>query len=53
MDYFYIVVDILAGFYAYSYAKWLRRQGNAWGAFGVILLLVISIAMPIYRIVTS
>ena len=53
MDYFYIVVDVVAGIYAYTYARWLRREGNALGAFGVILLLVLSIAVPIYRIVTA
>lgn len=53
MDYFYIVVEVVAGFYAYTYAKWLRQHGNALGALAVICLVVISLAVPIYRIVSQ
>lgn len=51
MDYFYIVINIIAGFYVYTYAKWLRQQGNAFGAFGVLLIVALSVAVPIFRIV--
>lgn len=53
MDYLYIVIDVAAGFYAYTYAKWLRQNGNALGALAVIFLVVISLTVPIYRIVNQ
>ena len=52
MDYFYIFSGIIAGIYAYTYAKTLREDKNVAGAVLVMLMVLASIGLPVYRILT-
>lgn len=52
MDYFYIFSGIIAGIYAYTYAQTLREDKNVAGAVLVMLMVLVSIGLPVYRILT-
>ncbi len=49
-DYIYIIAALLAGFHALTYARWLRLNGNKAGAYGVLVIILISLALPAYRL---
>jgi len=53
MNYFYVVAAVLAGIHGYTFARWLWQQGNIVGAVGVSILIVASLALPIYRIINA
>lgn len=53
MNYIFLVVAVLAGIYAYTFARWLRQKGNTLGAVGVCLLIAISLALPVYRMMSG
>lgn len=50
MDYLFLAVAILSGFHGYTFSQWLWKNENISGAVGVFLLIIISIALPIFRI---
>ena len=50
MDYLVIVVSLFAGFHGYTYAKWLKENGNMTGAAGVIVLVLINLILPVVRL---
>lgn len=52
MDYFYIFSGIVAGIYAYTYAKTLWEDKNTAGAALVVFMVLVSIGLPVYRILT-
>lgn len=47
-DYIYLIAALLAGFHALTYARWLRKNGNKTGAYGVLVIILLSLAAPIY-----
>lgn len=49
-EYIYIIAALLAGFHALTYARWLRMNGNKTGAFGVLVIILISLILPVYRL---
>lgn len=53
MDYVYIVLSIPAAVYAWSFRKALKKQGNYYGAGFVTVLIVASIALPLYRLASK
>lgn len=53
MEYFYLIAALVAGVHAYTYGQWLKTQGNRAGAVAVFLLVVLSVALPVYRIITA
>ena len=53
MNYAYLFAAILAGVHAYTYGRWLKREGNKLGAFAVFLLTAAAVALPMYRIITA
>ena len=53
MDYLYILLSIPAAVYAWSFRKALKKQGNNYGAGFVTVLIVASIALPLYRLVSK
>jgi len=50
MQYVWLVIVLLAAFHAYTYARWLKQQGNRIGMIGVYILILIGLALPGYRI---
>lgn len=50
MDYLVVVVSLFAGFHGYTYAKWLKENGNTTGAAGVIVLVLLSLILPVVRL---
>lgn len=49
MRYLWLLLVIVAAFHAYTYARWLKQQGNKAGMIGVYILIVIGLALPGYR----
>ncbi len=52
-EYIYVIGALLAGFHALTYARWLRLNGNKTGAYGVLILILISLILPVYRLLTQ
>lgn len=50
MDYLFLIIAIVSSVYAYTFGRWLRQNGNKAGAFGVFLLITISVGLAIYHI---
>jgi hypothetical protein len=50
-EYIYLFITLLAAFHALTYARWLRMNGNKTGAYGVLVIILISLALPVYRLV--
>jgi hypothetical protein len=51
MDYIFLAAAILSGFHGVTFSQWLWKNGNILGAMGVFVLILISLALPIYRII--
>ena len=49
-EYIYTIAALLAGFHALTYARWLRMNGNKTGAFGILVIILISLILPVYRL---
>lgn len=49
-EYIFLIVAVLTGFYALTYARWLHRGGNRTGAIGVLVIVLLSVALPAYRL---
>ncbi|MDR7865373.1 MAG: hypothetical protein RIN56_01075 [Sporomusaceae bacterium] len=49
-EYIYITAALLAALHALTYARWLRMNGNKTGAFGVLVIILISLILPVYRL---
>lgn len=52
-EYLYLLAALLAGFHALTYARWLRKSGNKTGAFGVLAIILLSLALPVYRLISQ
>lgn len=50
MDNIFLAAAILAGFHSYTFSRWLWRNKNRTGAVGVLLLILICLALPVFRI---
>jgi hypothetical protein len=53
MDYLFVCAAILTGFYAATFACWLKQNGNSAGAWGVGVLALLGVTVAIYRLVTA
>ncbi|VBB07654.1 Hypothetical protein LUCI_2919 [Lucifera butyrica] len=49
IDFIYILLGFMGAIKAYSYARWLRQNGNTGGAAGVFFVGLISLVLPVYR----
>lgn len=49
MKYILPGLALLAAFHAYTYASWLKQNGNRLGWFGVLLLAAAGVSVPLYR----
>jgi len=52
-EYIFLLAGLAAGFHAFTFARWLRQNGNQPGAAAVLLLVLLSLAVPIYRIIMA
>jgi uncharacterized membrane protein YraQ (UPF0718 family) len=50
MEYMFLAAAILSGFHGYTFSQWLWKNENTLGAIGVFLMIIICIALPIWRI---
>ncbi|MDD4599551.1 hypothetical protein SDC9_04068 [bioreactor metagenome] len=50
MQYLSILIAILAAVHAYSFAQWLKDNDNKVGAYGVYVMIILGLALPIYRL---
>lgn len=50
MKYLFLVIAGLAAFHAYTYAKWLKTSGNKVGTYGIYVLILIGLALPVYSL---
>jgi drug/metabolite transporter superfamily protein YnfA len=50
IDYLFLAAALFAAIHAFSYAVWLRRNGNIRGAIYVFVLIVIAVVLPVYQI---
>lgn len=46
-DYFVLLVTIAASLYGYSYARWLKQNGNIAGAISIFVLIAATLAIPV------
>ncbi|MDF2634407.1 MAG: hypothetical protein K0R78_1281 [Pelosinus sp.] len=53
MDYMFLAAAIVSGFHGYTFSAWLWKNENTVGAIGVTLLILICLALPIYRIFSN
>ena len=53
MNYFFLLFAGLAGIHAYTFARWLWKNGNSLGAVGIYVLIMISLILPAYRIISA
>jgi len=53
VNYFFLLVATLAGIHAYTFARWLRQQGNTAGWLGVCLMITISLVLALYRLISA
>ena len=53
MGYFYLVMALVSGLYAVTYALWLRKNGNNAGAYAVYCLVALALFLPVYRLISG
>lgn len=51
MHYLFLIAAMLVSIYCYTFARWLKDNGNTLGMFGVYILIVINLALSIYRVI--
>jgi hypothetical protein len=49
----FLIAAIGAAIHSYTYGHWLIKNGNKRGAIGVYAITVITVAVPLYRIMTA
>jgi hypothetical protein len=52
-EHIFFFAALLAGLHALTFARWLRLHGNNLGAFGVWVIIAVSLTLPLYRLFTS
>lgn len=53
VSYLFLLVAGLVGIHAYTFGQWLWKNGNSLGAVGVYVLIIISLILPAYRIIST
>jgi len=53
MKYFYIIAAILAAAHAFTFGRWLIKNGNKPGAFFVYVVVVTCLVLPLFQIITA
>jgi hypothetical protein len=52
MEYIFLIAAIAAAIHACSFARWLWNNDNKSGTIIVSFLIVISLGVPVYRMMT-
>lgn len=42
----YMIVPILVMIYTINFGRWVARQGNRWGAWGLYALALVTLVVP-------
>lgn len=53
MGYTYIILGLLTAAHAFSYGRWLMKNGYRFGGYVVYLIVFLAAALPLYRLATS
>lgn len=53
MNYLFLLITIFAGIYACTYGRWLGQNGNKKGAYGVLGLAILSLALSVYHLLAA
>lgn len=53
MQNFMLLFVAVAALHAMTYSRWLMKNGNKSGAIGVYAIILLSLALPIYRMITA
>jgi hypothetical protein len=53
MEYIFLLAAIAAAIHAYSFARWLGNNGNPSGTIIVLFLIMLSLGVPVYRMLTA
>ncbi len=53
MNYAYLIIGILAAVHAFSYGYWLMKNSNFFGGLVVFVIVMASLALPVYRLMTA
>lgn len=51
VDYARIFIGFLAGFYAFTYGRWLMKKGDRSAGFTVYFIAFLCLALPVYIII--
>lgn len=43
----YMIVPVFVGIYTVNFGRWVGRRGNARGAWGLYVLAVLTVAIPL------
>lgn len=52
-NYFYMIVAVLAAAHAYTFGRWLIKNGNMSGGLFVYVVAMICLSLPILRIMMA
>jgi len=53
MLYIHLIISTLAAIHAFAYGRWLMNNGNRWGGGIIYIIVLVCIALPVYRLMTS
>lgn len=53
MQSYLLLFVVVAALHAMTYSRWLMKSGNKAGAIGVYAIILVSLALPIYRMVIA
>ncbi len=52
MDYIFLAAALAVAIHTFTYARWLRRQGNKAGAAFAYALSLLCVLLPAWRLLT-
>lgn len=50
-DMLLLLASLVTAFYALTFARWLKQEGNKQGAYVVFAVVMIAVALPVYRMI--
>nr|WP_173812929.1 hypothetical protein [Dendrosporobacter quercicolus]NSL48970.1 hypothetical protein [Dendrosporobacter quercicolus DSM 1736] len=52
MDTVILLLVLASGIHAFTYSRWLIHNGNKAGGVSVYVIILIGLALPVYRLLT-
>ena len=49
LDMILMLASLVAAFYALTFARWLMQEGNKQGGYVVFAVVMVGVALPVYR----